>query len=225
MSTEDSNRRNWLFPVSSDEMDVVLPVNWHETTYIAYEGDGDGINWFVSCIKDKVFLEVNDDPQYFIDHGKEPRVMTWSAVIDHFRAIRYNNVLMYVSGCNNYLTDNIFAARGNYIYPNETTLLHVLLHAGDYSRQTLNCKTLDIDGQECVILGNSAFDLIGNFDFQEPDYIFAKIPLGVLAVDYHYGWMDGCIYDLQLAAATSKSSLINMPDDVRKEVFKSKENK
>jgi len=220
MSIDDTNKVNWLFPVQPENMDVVLDVKWYDSSYIAYECENDDLNWFVSCVKDKVFLEVNDDPSYFEQHGKIPKPTTWHTILDHFRALRYNDKLMYVSGCHNYLTDNIFAARGNYIYPSETTLIHVLVSIKDYSERTLKCKCIDIDGSTCVVIGNSAFDLVAYFDSTQ--YLIARLPLGVLATEYQYGWMDGSIYDLPLAASTSKASLINMPDEIRAVVFKTK---
>lgn len=208
-----------MFPVEQEYMDFYVPKKWFETTYVSYIDDGESLTWFASSISDKVFLEVNDDPEYFRQHDKEPMVITWRALLDEFRALNYNDQLMYVYGCDNYVPNNIFAAAGNHLYPNETVLASVLIDPDQYAKNELHCKTIDIDGQTCVQFSSTPNELVGVFNPGDKFTMFSALPLGILADKYRYGIFDETIYDLLLAVTSSKSSLTSLTDEMKKELF------
>jgi hypothetical protein len=223
MSLGKDSVRNWLFPVDIQNMDKYLECHWYETTYTSFTINNDNVDWYVTSVGDKVFLEVNDDPDYFTNLGMQPKAMTWRSILDSFRALCYNNELYYVWGCSDYVPENIFTARGNYLYPHETTMIAVMLFADEYLKGKMVCKTVDIDGQECLLIGNNTHDLIPWFDQSDKHIVFAHLPLGILASQYQHAWCDGCLYDLYQTLAVTKSSLENMTDDLRKRVFNKKE--
>jgi hypothetical protein len=219
MSTDKSKRKKYLYPVEPEYMDYYVPRKWHDTTYISFIEDEDTLSWFSCSIADKIFIEVNDDPEYFKQFNKVAVPITWKALLSEFRALNYNEKLMYVYGCNNHVPDNIFGASGNHLYPNETLLASVLIDPKQYALNELHCKTVDIDGQTCVYFGSSPNELVNAFSPKDRFTMFSALPLGILADKYRYGIFDETIYDILLAVTSSKAALETLTDDMKKELF------
>ena len=219
MSSDNGRRKSYLFPVDPEQMDVYITKKWYETTYVSYTEEDNTVSWFASRIGDKIFLEVNDDPDYFTNNNREPKIMTWKSVLDEFRALNYNGTTMYVYGCDNYVPSNIYAANGNHIYPNETTMITVLLDPHKYAKHDLDCKTINIDGQVCAIIGSNHNEVVDMFSPKDNYTMFGALPLGVLSNKYRYGINNETIYDMLMASSTSKSVITSLSDEAKEELF------
>jgi hypothetical protein len=219
MSTEGINRFGYLFPVKEENMDYFVNKHYLSKTYVSYKINDGGLDWFVSCIGDKVFLEANDDKDYFVALDKEPVEVSWHDLLESFRSVRYNDELYYMSGCDGHVPNNIYGAEGSHLYPNPSTLIHVLMKPSNTGAGlTINCKTIDIDGTDCVLIGCSPHELIFFYKDDDGYDLFAALPLGILSQLYTHGWMNGSIYDLRMAVATSKEALKVMTPDIKRKL-------
>ncbi len=224
MSSESINRFEYLFPVAESNMDYYINKHYLSKSYISYEVNDGAVDWFVSSLGDKVFLEVNDDPNYFKALQREPIEMSWRDILESFRSVRYNDELYYLAGCDGHVPNNIYAAEGNHIYPNPSTLVHVLMKPNTSSSEfTLDCKCIDIDGSTCVLVGSSPHELVFFYNQEDGYDLFAAYPLGIIAQFYTHGWMNGSMYDLRMAVATSKDALKTITPEIKNMLMKEKE--
>lgn len=219
MSTEDINRFGYLFPVKEENMDHYVDKHYLSKTYVSYEFNDGGVDWFVTSIGDKIFIEANDDQQYFKDLAREPVEISWRDLLESFRAVSYNGELYYMSGCSGHVPANIYGAESSHLYPNPSMLIHVMMKPSiNNNKLNIDCKTIDIDGTECALIASSPHELIHFYDEADGYDLFTAMPLGIIAQFYTHGWMNGSIYDLRMAIATSKEALQLMTDDMKQKL-------
>jgi hypothetical protein len=224
MSTDGINRFEYLFPVKEENMDYYVDKYYLSKTYVSYEMSDGGVDWFVTSVGDKVFIEANDDPNFFKGLEREPVEISWRDLLESFRSVRYNGELYYMAGCDGHVPANIYGAEGSHLYPNPSMLIHVLMKPSvNNPRLTIDCKTIDIDGTECALIGSSPHELVYFYNEDDGYDLFAAMPLGIVSQFYKYGWMNGSMYDLRMAVATSKEALALMTDDIRERLNGEKE--